>query len=227
MASDAERAKIMAEYMAGLENDDGAEADFDDYELSDGDEDDNNNAWADEDNDDDDYEEGGLLVISLAGKVSIAVAKMENNIASSGKRLVYKGMWDNKSKFKLKSRPLEVKNNESDEDILKDPSIAAPKDTCTFLFDGFYENDGMKVREFNVEIMFNSKQKVRGRGNNEFGSFILEGSYDPKTRSMTMSKTYGGSFDQNKKRLNNDDVKVSAKKKKENHGVDDDEEYAF
>ena len=189
MASEEERAKIMAEYMASANNDDEEEEeDFEDE--SDGD----NNA----------------------PNYPVLHGRLKLNADTN--QLVYVGLWcmkvnegkgrDPKTKFKLKSK----------KPMSKDFNLAKPidddKSSFTVTLNGYFTTDHTdtvkahrKIEENDVEITITRKRRggddkydVNGKGNNAFGFFTLEGTYTPDVKntgddvkhSMVCKKTYGG-----------------------------------
>ena len=232
MASESERAAILAEYKAAAaagfsEEDD--EADFDPSDDSDS---------SEEQEQEPDY-------AILDGSLSL----------NDEGRLMYSGMWsmksdpNNFSKFKLRSKDIfhSKEQLESDEKLNDDekqegPTKASPllfdlyhptqtkiesngSTRRTLLFDGFFfvksnENNGAvdhkskgeKIKERDVEIFIQQNAdsyEVTGRGHNSYGPFVLEGKYTvPKTNQspavMELHKTYGSGGSAKGKRKNYD-----------------------
>ena len=168
MASEEERAKIMAEYLASAENDEEElEEEFSDFES-----------------------EPASNYPLLQGRLKLD---------SEDSRLIFLGTWcmkesqqeqpDRKTKFKLKSTTPQ-----------KLSLAQLPKDTFSVEMDGYFTTDAAdaiqpyrKIKERGVLITFRYKQKeanyeVRGKGTNEYGSFLLEGTFDPPATASTETK---------------------------------------
>lgn len=215
MASEEERAKILAEYYAsaGKDNEE-EEADFDDYDVSASEEEDGN-GFASADSEEEDDDTG--LTVTLTGRLSC----LPNS------KLMYKGSWGEKNKFKLRAAaPIAVSDLEAVRSFLDNPhSVCAEKG---LVFDGYFETDNNeRIDEKNVDISFDSALKVSGNGSNQFGKFELSGQYDAITHSLTLEKCYKTEKDQtNGKRQKDDkdeeeDRKIPAKKFKNDDDVNE------
>lgn len=235
MASEEERAKILAEYMAAADKDDG---DDEEAEFQDFDDEDDANSFDDSDSDDD----GGNHASNGKHKdENYAVLDGSLSLNDEG-RLVFSGLWcmkkdlkptsalpddaskeKKKTKFKLKSKQSFTGKKFS----LANPLLADNKPR-TMIFDGFFTTDKTdtvqphrKIKEKDVEITFSQGVKMRkascdlgsedknknssstegdcivvkGKGTNEFGSFVLEGLYETvsdskQSQPLTCSKRY-------------------------------------
>ena len=221
MASEEERAKILAEYMQAADRDVEDEEEFqvDDYDN----EDDGQDSFGDESDSD-----GGD---SHKKKDDHYAVLKGNLVLSDDGRLVYSGTWcmkkdleahdkkndeeKKKTKFKMKSKQaLSPKGTLFD---LLDP-LLPDKRPRTILFDGFFTTDETdqvkphrKIKERDVEFIFSqgvpmkksegeeSKQScyvVKCKGTNDFGAFGMEGIYCPSSKQqdvqpLTCSKRYG------------------------------------
>jgi hypothetical protein len=217
MASEEERAKILAEYMK--EADKGNGDDEPEWNGGDSDSDDDDEEEFDDDQSDNDgkppHEENyvvlqGSLVINDEGRLvfSGTWCMKKDLLDNGGISKEHKDSSDGKmkrTKFKLKSRQvLSAKKFD-----LRDPLLPDQKPR-TLLFDGFFHTDATdaiepyrKIKERNVEITFSrgasSKNTedsktflVKGQGTNDFGIFSIEGIYRPVSPfSLTVSKRYG------------------------------------
>ena len=211
MASEAERAKILAEYLQDADKD---VEDEDEFQADDYDDDDDEGSYdgVEEDTGDDNY-------AVLEGKIMI----------NDEGRIVYGGNWCMKkdldkqalktdkekrnTRFKLKSKQSLGKKGRFDP--LMNP-LMPNKGPRTVIFDGFFTTDATdtvephrKIKEQEIEIIFAQgipmKKKnasgdekeaknvqndseapcflVKGKGLNDFGTFALEGIYCPSPRS--------------------------------------------
>ena len=191
MASEEERAAILAEYMKGANNDDGEEeAEFhpDDDEGSDDDS-------TDSDNDEENSSISAILIGSLA-------LNEEGNV-------VYSGTWRMKhassngssehegAKFKLKSKKIFTDGDGGKFDLCNPVGGSTKR---SLLFHGFFvvkdvsgeAGNNRKVKEKDVEITFTLAENlsvrlsssknfhVLGSGSNEFGAFTFKGEYKVK-----------------------------------------------
>lgn len=218
MASEEERAKILAEYMKEADNGNGD--DEPEWNGGDSDSDDDEEEEFDDDQSDNDgkpaHDENyvvlqGSLVINDEGRLvfsgtwcmkkdlldSNGGVSKEHQDSSNGKK--------KRTKFKLKSKQV-LSGKKFD---LTDP-LVPDKRPRTLLFDGFFHTDATdaiepyrKIKERDVEITFSqgasSKNAedsktflVKGQGTNDFGAFNIEGIYRPVSPfSLTVSKRYG------------------------------------
>ena len=214
MASEEERAKILAEYYASVgKGNEEEEADFDDYEVSASEEEDGD-GFASADSED---EEDGLTVM-LSGRLSCL----------PNAKVMYKGSWGEKNKFKLRApAPIDVSDHEAVRAFLENPSSIG-SEKC-LVFDGYFEtDDNQRIEEKHVEVLFKEDLKVNGKGSNQFGVFELSGQYDHKTHSLTLEKTYkSGKEETNGKRRKEEEEeeeeerKLPAKKSKNDEGSDE------
>lgn len=212
MASEEERARILAEYMKETEEKD---IEDDEPEWNGGESESEDSDDFDDDSEDDDrkpsHEEDcavlqGALVLSDEGCLVFSgtwcmKSDLDNTDGKRGNQV--EDITKKNTKFKLKSKQQLGKNFN-----LSDP-LLADQMPRTLFFDGFFNSDATdaiepyrKIRERDVEITFslgaNGKNGdsgrsilVRGQGNNDFGSFYLEGIYRPlPPYSLTVSKRY-------------------------------------
>ena len=245
MASESERAAILAEYKAAAAagfSDEDDEADFNPSDDSDS---------GEEPEEEPDYAIlDGSLILNDEG------------------RLMYSGLWSMKSdphncsKFKMRSKDifhskeqLETGEKQNGDETSEGPKKASPllfdlyhptqtkiegngSTRRTLLFDGFFfvksneksetadhKSKGEKVKERDVEIFIQQNSgsyEVTGRGHNNYGPFVLEGKYTvPKTNQspavMELHKTYGSGGS-----AKDTDV---ARGKRKNYDSDEDDDY--
>jgi len=210
MASEEERARILAEYMQDADKAD----DEEEFQGEDSDEEDDD----DRSNSDDDSESDSPNGEPSKKNDNYAVLT-GNLILNEEGRLVYSGTWcmkkdlnanqkidekeKKKTKFKLKSKQILGTSGKFD---LTNPLLAEKK-TRTILMDGFFTTDKTdlvqphrKIKERDVELIFSQgvpmkkgekddlKKEacfvVKGKGSNDFGAFSLEGIYCPKAKEQ-------------------------------------------
>ncbi|KAL3926481.1 MAG: hypothetical protein SGBAC_013460 [Bacillariaceae sp.] len=203
MASEEERARIMAEYLADSNANDGEEEE----------------EFQDEEDDDEEFavQEGqGINCPVLQGRLKLN----EEN------RLLYLGTWCMKhdlgkdgggsrgsSSSSSKSTTFKLKSIQPMEDSfsLSKPILSGNKENKIFM-NGFFHTDATdqvqphrKIKEKGVELVLTKQQQqkagsktfqVMGTGTNEFGGFALKGTYTPnekeKTYWLQCEKFYGG-----------------------------------
>ena len=187
MASEEERARIMAEYLAEANNGDAEEEE----EFQEEDE---------EDDDDDEYQKKPSEVNCpvLQGRLKL----------NDEQHLVYLGTWcmkvdlgkgerNKKTTFKLKSV----------EPMPQPFSLDKPPTDQKLKMNGFFHTDATdqieahrKIKEKGVTVQFlkeaGKSYEVKGEGTNEFGMFALKGTYLPNKEKETYwlqcEKYYGG-----------------------------------
>eukprot|EP00526_Cylindrotheca_closterium_P016467 CAMPEP_0113651938 /NCGR_PEP_ID=MMETSP0017_2-20120614/27706_1 /TAXON_ID=2856 /ORGANISM="Cylindrotheca closterium" /LENGTH=330 /DNA_ID=CAMNT_0000564685 /DNA_START=175 /DNA_END=1167 /DNA_ORIENTATION=- /assembly_acc=CAM_ASM_000147 len=197
MASEEERAKIMAEYLAETNNGDVEEEE----------------EFQDEEEDDEEF----AVAADGKGAASNCPVLQGRLKLNDENRLLYLGTWcmkhdlatassnaNNKTTFKLKSTaPM------SDSFSLSKPTTKDNKETTKILMNGFFHTDHTdqvqphrKIKEKGVELVLTKDKKekntyqVMGTGTNEFGAFALKGTYTPNSKEKTYwlqcEKFYGG-----------------------------------
>jgi hypothetical protein len=188
MASEEERKKIMAEFLAGVESNADEE---EEEEFGDDDDDD------DDDDEEDDEEEEEEPTPPTILKGGLSIGKDDNGNAS----LIYSGTWSfgldspSSSKFKFRCTSESLSSYTSTKKM--DTVLAAPhKFGKELMFDGYFimkkegdeDGDGSsmkeKIKENGVSLSFvetegheGKRWTVVGKGSNQFGSFKLTGEY--------------------------------------------------
>jgi len=219
MASEEERAKILAEYMKEADKDHGDDEPEWNGGDSESDDDDDEDEFDDDqsDNDgkphhDDNYVvlQGSLVMndegrLVFSGTWCMKKDLLESNNGGASQQESGSDGKKKKTKFKLKSKQV-LSEKKFD---LTNPLLPDHKPR-TLLFDGFFNTDATdaiepyrKIKERDVEITFSqgasSKTEedgktflVKGQGTNDFGTFNMEGIYRPISPfSLTVTKRYG------------------------------------
>lgn len=213
MASEEERARILAEYMKDADADTGDE----EPEWNAGESDSDDSEDFNDDSTDGDakpsHEENyailqGALVLNDEGRLVFSGTWCMKSDLDNADGTTLSGqstdVTKKKTKFKLKSKQQLSGKNFS----LANPLLADLKPRV-ILFDGFFNTDATdtiepyrKIKERDVEITFSqgvngkngdssSSILVKGQGTNDFGSFNIEGIYRPVPPfSLTVSKRY-------------------------------------
>mmetsp|Transcript_42116 Transcript_42116/g.101592 ORF Transcript_42116/g.101592 Transcript_42116/m.101592 type:complete len:331 (+) Transcript_42116:294-1286(+) len=197
MASEEERAKIMAEYLAETNNGDVEEEE----------------EFQDEEEDDEEF----AVAADGKGAASNCPVLQGRLKLNDENRLLYLGTWcmkhdlatassnaNNKTTFKLKSTaPM------PDSFSLSKPTTKDNNKETKIVMNGFFHTDHTdqvqphrKIKEKGVELVLTKDKKekntyqVMGTGTNEFGAFALKGTYTPNSKEKTYwlqcEKFYGG-----------------------------------
>lgn len=199
MASQEERDRIMAEYMAGVQDDD--EEDEGDF-MPDGDNDDSS--------DEDEVEQEDFVVLS-------------GSLRMREDRLVYSGTWKattgGERKFKLKSIPQKLPLHwDASRPTVSDPGKKQIPPMRTLVFNGFFVSmEGNKMKERDVAMTFTlteSEEKSPSRLNGK--SLKDDNEEDGKLPSKPAAKNYKDDGDKA-------DCKMPAKPASQEPGNDDDD----
>ena len=286
MATDEERAAIMAEYMKQVNNDDDDEEEFQgDYFDGADDDDDGSDVYGEDnyDDDDDDDDDDDEDVKYKEEEDNYVILQGHLSFNDEGK-LVYSGTWSmknqtnttanttttssdkaddvdgehkkkkkKKTKFKLKSKRAMKGDNSTgtatDVFDLSNP-LATDGKPISILFDGFFTTDETdtiepyrKIKERDVTLTFavspdngpdangtdNIKVKkyvVNGKGCNDFGTFTINGIYDPTAKAESNAEDAESySLICNKKYVRADDESKQNKKRRRDY--DSEEDYDF